>query len=121
MHITSTKRPKKMATLKMQREAVFGVIQPIPTHLRDAEEVDDTDISEDDKTLLSRVSEAACLNMSACPDISSKSFKEGVKSFYNQPELYHQRWKASFLANRPAFRERLLKSSCIMPIDSRPL
>ena len=108
MQVTGTKRPKKIATLKTQREAVSGIIQPIPKHLGLAEEEDGTDISGDDKTLLSRVSEAACLNISDRPAVVSNLHKEGVRTYYGQPEIYHQRWKANFLANKPAFKERLL-------------
>ena len=97
-----------MATLRLQREAASGVVRPIPSHLRDAEEVDFTDISGDENTIVSRVSEAACLNLSDCPNVVSKSFKEGARSYDNQPELYHQRWKANFYARNPAVKQRLL-------------
>ena len=76
--------------------------------MEDAGEEDDTDISDDDVTLLSRCNEAACFNESVGPTVVSSSFKEGVRTYYNQPELYHQRWKDKFLASNPALKERLL-------------
>ena len=97
-----------MATLRLQREAASGVVRPIPSHLRDAEEVDVTDISGDENTIVSRVSEAACIAHNDCPTVASGSFKEGVRTYYSQPEVYHQRWKANFFARNPAFKQRLL-------------
>ena len=75
----------------------------------EVEHDDYTDLSDDDGRLsspttagptpeMSRNSEAASSNDSAHARSTKQTVREAFKTYYEKPELYHQRWKEQFLA-----------------------